>query len=101
VLQNYKDELAAALNNPAEFAKRQAELAHFHDKINWVLEERFYPENYRSVYAILCSIPYNDLKAIYEAWLDELALLGPLKWETAAYYKSQYDNPITPRLYYG
>ena len=92
MLQNYQAELMAVRDNSAEFARRKAELAHFHNKVTWVLEEKFYPENYRSVCAILCAVPMNGLKAIYEAWLDELALLGTLKWETVAYYKGQYDN---------
>lgn len=93
-LHQKQAELAHLSPDSPEYLKLQSELATFHQKVTQVLKEKFYPENYRSLCAILYNIPHGDLEAIFGAWLDELCLLGCLKWETADYYKNQYGNPI-------
>lgn len=73
--------------NSEKYNKLQTELSNFYTKVTVVLEERFYTNDYRSLCAILYSIPANSLEELYQLWLDELFSLGLLKWESIKYYR--------------
>jgi hypothetical protein len=80
----------------AEYQKLYLDLRQFYSRVEQVLEARFQPAQFRSILAILRSVPSGSLDFIFSAWLDELAGLGLLTGEDVTRYKeNDRETPIT------
>jgi len=60
------------------YSQKKQEMDKFDANVRLVLEKYFQPGQFRSVTAILTSIPTGNLDFIFQSWLSELAGLNAL-----------------------